>query len=59
MGGELCDILRLAVAAGQKKYSTAVDLWSCGAIFGEILLRDILILGKTEILQLEKVSPNS
>jgi cell division cycle 2-like len=38
-----------------KKYSTAVDMWSIGCIFGEILLMKALFPGKNEKEQLDKI----
>ena len=38
---------------GATKYSTAVDMWSVGCIFGELLLHKALFPGKSEIDQLQ------
>jgi len=40
---------------GARKYSTAVDMWSVGCIFAEILLKKPLFIGKNELTQLEKI----
>jgi len=41
---------------GATEYSTAVDLWSVGCIFGELILKEPLLPGKGEIDQVAKVS---
>jgi len=40
---------------GAKEYGTAVDMWSIGCIFGELLLKEPLLRGKNEVEQLAKV----
>ncbi|XP_034027825.1 cyclin-dependent kinase 11B isoform X3 [Thalassophryne amazonica] len=40
---------------GAKEYSTAVDMWSVGCIFGELLTQKPLFPGKTEIDQINKI----
>jgi serine/threonine protein kinase len=40
---------------GAKKYSTAVDMWSIGCIMAELLAKEPLFKGKSEIDQLDKV----
>eukprot|EP01049_Picozoa_sp_SAG25_P009434 SAG25_NODE_934_length_4675_cov_6.526224_3_plen_305_part_00 len=40
---------------GAKQYSTPADMWSVGAIFGEMLLRKPLIMGKNELDQLDQI----
>uniref|UniRef100_A0A8C1PKP2 cyclin-dependent kinase n=1 Tax=Cyprinus carpio TaxID=7962 RepID=A0A8C1PKP2_CYPCA len=40
---------------GAKEYSTAVDMWSVGCIFGELLAQKPLFPGKSEIDQINKV----
>lgn len=40
---------------GTKEYGTEIDMWSIGCIFGELLLMDPLLQGKSEIDQLAKV----
>lgn len=40
---------------GATEYSTAVDLWSIGCIFGELILKEPLLPGKGEIDQVAKV----
>ncbi len=36
-------------------YSTAVDVWSCGCIFGEFLRNQVLIRGDSEMDQVRKI----
>jgi cell division cycle 2-like len=38
-----------------RKYSTAVDMWSIGCIFAELLLRKPLFMGEGEVDQISKV----
>ena len=38
-----------------RKYSTAIDLWSVGCIMAELLAKEPLFAGKSEIDQLDKV----
>jgi cell division cycle 2-like len=40
---------------GAKTYGEAVDMWSVGCIFAEILLRDPLLQGGNEVEQLSKI----
>lgn len=40
---------------GQTQYSTAVDMWSVGCIFAELLLKKPLFRGKSEIDQLHQI----
>ncbi|KAL7668898.1 hypothetical protein ACOME3_009580 [Neoechinorhynchus agilis] len=40
---------------GARKYSTAVDMWSVGCIFGELLLSKPLFPGKSEIDQVNLI----
>lgn len=40
---------------GAKKYSTAVDMWSVGCIMAELLAKEPLFKGKSEIDQLDKI----
>lgn len=40
---------------GATEYSTAVDMWSIGCIFGELILKEPLLPGKGEIDQVNKV----
>jgi len=40
---------------GSKIYSTAIDIWSVGCIFAEIISREVLIPGSSEIDQLDKI----
>ncbi|EPS69593.1 hypothetical protein M569_05173, partial [Genlisea aurea] len=39
---------------GGKQYSTAIDMWSLGCIMAELLSKEPLFNGKTEVDQLEK-----
>jgi cell division cycle 2-like protein len=41
---------------GSKEYTTAVDMWSVGCIFGELLLKEPLMPGRGEIDQINLVS---
>lgn len=38
-----------------QEYSTAVDMWSVGCIFGELLTQKPLFPGKSEIDQINKI----
>nr|ADE76548.1 unknown [Picea sitchensis] len=40
---------------GAKKYSTAVDMWSIGCIMAELLAKEPVFKGKSEIDQLDKI----
>ncbi|KAJ1279507.1 hypothetical protein BS78_04G161900 [Paspalum vaginatum] len=40
---------------GAKEYSTAIDMWSLGCIMAELLLKEPLFTGKSEIDQLHKI----
>ncbi|XP_068665087.1 cyclin-dependent kinase G-2-like [Aristolochia californica] len=40
---------------GAKKYSTAIDMWSLGCIMAELLSKEPLFSGKTEIDQLDQI----
>ncbi|BGP17165.1 hypothetical protein JCM10213_006040 [Rhodosporidiobolus nylandii] len=40
---------------GATEYSTAVDMWSIGCIFGELILREPLMPGRGEIDQVNKI----
>ncbi|XP_053325026.1 cyclin-dependent kinase 11B-like [Spea bombifrons] len=40
---------------GAKEYSTAIDLWSVGCIFGELLTQKPLFPGKSEIDQINRI----
>lgn len=42
---------------GATEYSTAVDMWSIGCIFAELMLKEPLFQGKGEIDQINQVSP--
>jgi cell division cycle 2-like protein len=41
---------------GAKEYTTAVDMWSCGCIFAEIMQGEALFPGRGEIDQINRVS---
>ncbi|KTW28302.1 uncharacterized protein T551_02721 [Pneumocystis jirovecii RU7] len=43
------------ILLGTQEYGTAVDMWSIGCIFAELLTREPLIRGKCEIDQLMKI----
>ncbi|TQS38020.1 hypothetical protein Golomagni_01485 [Golovinomyces magnicellulatus] len=40
---------------GAEHYDTAIDMWSVGCIFGELLTKDPLLQGKNEADQLSKI----
>ncbi|POY71008.1 putative Cyclin-dependent kinase [Rhodotorula taiwanensis] len=40
---------------GATEYTTAVDIWSIGCIFGELILREPLLPGRGEIDQVNKI----
>ncbi|GJN91357.1 hypothetical protein Rhopal_004378-T1 [Rhodotorula paludigena] len=40
---------------GATEYTTAVDMWSIGCIFGELILREPLLPGRGEIDQVNKI----
>lgn len=40
---------------GAERYGTAVDVWSLGCIFGELLTREPMFQGKNEVDQLGKI----
>ena len=40
---------------GAEKYGTAVDMWSIGCIFGELLSKDPLLQGKNEVDELSRI----
>nr|UXY88377.1 ER-derived vesicles protein ERV14 [Cryptomonas curvata] len=43
------------VLVGLKSYTTAIDIWSIGCVFAELVLNDVLIQGKSELDQLCKI----
>jgi cell division cycle 2-like protein len=40
---------------GIKEYSTHIDVWSIGCIFGELLLMEPLFPGKSEVDELNRI----
>lgn len=40
---------------GETHYSTAVDLWSLGCIFGELICKDAILQGQGELDQIDKI----
>lgn len=40
---------------GAKEYSTAIDMWSVGCIMAELIAKEPLFGGKTEVEQLDKI----
>jgi len=40
---------------GAKEYTTAIDMWSTGCIFAELILRQALITGTSELDQLKQM----
>lgn len=40
---------------GAKEYTTAIDMWSIGCIFAELVNNEPLLPGRSEIDQLDKV----
>jgi len=40
---------------GVQEYSTAIDMWAVGCIFGEFLDGKPLLSGKTEMAQIDQV----
>ncbi|KAJ8607771.1 hypothetical protein MRB53_040067 [Persea americana] len=44
---------------GATAYDSAIDIWSIGCIFGELLLKTPILQGKNEIDQVTKSSPQS
>ncbi len=45
----------LLLGGDRYAYSTAVDVWSCGCIFGEFIRNQILIQGTNEMDQIKKI----
>ncbi|KYQ90248.1 putative protein serine/threonine kinase [Tieghemostelium lacteum] len=43
------------VLLGSRHYTTAIDMWSAGCIFAEILSREVLLPGNSDIDQLDKI----
>jgi cell division cycle 2-like protein len=40
---------------GSTHYHSAIDMWACGCIMGELLIQRPLLPGKTELEQLERI----
>lgn len=40
---------------GEERYGTAIDMWSIGCIFGELLTKEPLLQGKNEVDELIKI----
>lgn len=40
---------------GEKQYGAAVDMWSVGCIFGELMTREPLLQGKNEVDQVSRI----
>lgn len=53
-GARFCALTRCLFSSLQE-YSTAVDMWSVGCIFGELLTQKPLFPGKSEIDQINKI----
>ncbi|XP_062116019.1 cyclin-dependent kinase G-2-like isoform X2 [Humulus lupulus] len=43
------------ILLGTKEYSTAIDMWSVGCIMAELVAKEPLFRGKTEVEQLDKI----
>ncbi|KAL3185674.1 hypothetical protein MRX96_028581 [Rhipicephalus microplus] len=48
-------ILKVELLLGVKEYSTPIDMWSVGCIFGELLTMKPLFPGKSDIDQLNRI----
>lgn len=40
---------------GENRYSTPVDMWSVGCIFGELIAKDAILQGQGELDQIDKI----
>lgn len=40
---------------GENKYGPAIDMWSIGCIFGELICKDAILQGRGELDQLDKI----
>ena len=40
---------------GESRYTPAVDIWSIGCIFGELIMQDALLQGQGELDQIDKI----
>ena len=40
---------------GEARYSTPVDMWSVGCIFGELIAKDAIMQGQGELDQIDKI----
>lgn len=52
----LTRLLSVELLLGTKTYGPAIDMWSVGCIFYELLTREPMLPGKTEIEQIDKVA---
>lgn len=43
------------ILLGKKIYDTSIDLWSVGCVFGELINKEPLFKGKTELDQIKKI----
>ena len=51
----ICSLFNVIVILILQEYSTAVDMWSVGCIFAELLQHKPLFMGKSEIDQLNQI----
>ncbi|CAJ0897991.1 6295_t:CDS:2 [Entrophospora sp. SA101] len=40
---------------GERQYTTAIDMWAIGCVFGEILMKTPILMGNSDINQLEQI----
>jgi len=52
----LADARSPELLLGATEYTTAVDMWSCGCIFAELIQKEALFPGRGEIDQINRVS---
>jgi serine/threonine protein kinase len=43
------------ILLGDERYSTSIDIWAVGCIFGELLLKEPLMPGKSDMHQLQLI----
>lgn len=43
------------ILLGKKLYDTSIDVWSVGCVMGELINKDALFMGKTELDQIKKI----